>query len=147
MGLHGEQDETQRVGRFVLPHRGGTQVEVGKPICVGGDRPWLCAVKLVGRKNGPDGADAPDDADLVEGQADVTQTLLVRTGRGASPEEAQRDAIAQLTLVYGSPVSPPPEPIILPKPSEPPPPVHDARPAPAPAPKRSWLARIFRRKA
>lgn len=98
-----------RTGRFHLPHRGGTRVEVGEPILLGGPKPWMCAVKLVGQKR--------DD----EPEPDATQTLLVRTGRGATPEEAQREAMAQLTLVYGSPVGPPPTPIISNKATDPPP--------------------------
>jgi hypothetical protein len=56
----------------------------------------MCAVKLVGQKRD----------DITE--PEPTQTLMVRTGRGTTPEEAQREAIANLTLVYGSPVAPPP---------------------------------------
>src|SRR3954471_24778416 len=83
-----EDSPKQRTGRFELAHRGGTRVEVGEPILLGGPKPWMCAVKLVGQKRD----DEPDQ--------DATQTLLVRTGRGATPEEAQREAMAQLTLVY-----------------------------------------------
>jgi hypothetical protein len=55
----------------------------------------MCAVKLVGQKR--------DD----EPEPEATQTLLVRTGRGDTPEEAQREAIAHLTLVYGNPLTAP----------------------------------------
>jgi hypothetical protein len=116
-----EEAPRSRTGRFHVQHRGGARVEVGDPIRVGGDRPWMCAVKLVGHKRD----DAPTDG------AEPTQTLLVRTGRGATPEEAQRDALANLSLVYGSPVGPPPMPRIevkasqrppeLPRASQPPP--------------------------
>jgi hypothetical protein len=92
-----EEEPKSRTGRFHVPHRGGSRIEVGEPIRVGGPKPWMCAVKLVGQKRD----DAPDGAE-------PTQTLLVRTGRGATPEEAQREAITNLTLVYGSPVAPPP---------------------------------------
>jgi hypothetical protein len=112
-GDGGEEEPKSRTGRFHVPHRGGTRVEVGEPIHVGGERPWMCAVKLVGRKR-----DMPEDPDHPE----PTQTLLVRTGRGATAEDARRDALAHLTLVYGSPVEPPPSPVILEKPSDPPPP-------------------------
>jgi hypothetical protein len=121
-------------------------MEVGEPIHVGGTRPWLCAVKLVGRT--PQGfrrvpgdplgdaglprvnQDDPDDersSDLPPEPAaagneasDFTQTLLLRTGRGATADEARRDALAQLALVYGSPVGPAPVAHIseLPPPSD-----------------------------
>jgi hypothetical protein len=97
--------------RFQVPHRGGTRVEVGEAVRLPdvAERPWICAVKLVGRKR-DDGSDA-----------DPTQTLLLRTGRGETAEDARRDALAQLTLVYGSPVEPPPVPVIVQMPSDPPP--------------------------
>jgi len=114
-----------------VKHRGGTRVEVGEPVRVGGDRPWMCAVKLVGQKR-----DLPDDPE----HPDPTQTLLVRTGRGATPEDARRDALAQLTLVYGSPVEPPPSAVISQKPSDPPPPPElpsaDGKP-------KNWLTRLL----
>jgi hypothetical protein len=90
-----EESSKSRTGRFQVQHRGGTRIEVGDPIKIGGPKPWMCAVKLVGHKR--------DDS-----EPEPTQTLLVRTGRGDTPEEAQREAIAHLTLVYGSPVAPPP---------------------------------------
>jgi hypothetical protein len=97
-----DEGPKSRTGRFHVQHRGGARVEVGEPIRVGGARPWMCAVKLVGQKRDDTPVDAPEP----------TQTLLVRTGRGATPEEAQREALANLTLVYGSPVGPPPTPRI-----------------------------------
>jgi hypothetical protein len=121
--MEGGGDKPAR-GRFKVQHRGGTRVEVGEPVRIGGDLPWMCAVKLVGRKT-----DDPEDGE-------PTQTLLVRTGRGATPEDAQRDAMAQLTLVYGSPVEPPPVPVISQKPSDPPPPIGRAR---------GWLSRLLSR--
>jgi hypothetical protein len=51
--------------------------------------------------------------DLEDG--DPTQTLLVRMGRGATPDDARRDALAQLTLVYGTPLEAPPSPLIVQK--------------------------------
>src|SRR5512140_2270245 len=75
-----EEAPRSRTGRFHVQHRGGARVEVGDPIKVGGARPWMCAVKLVGHKRD----DLPDGSE-------PTQTLLVRTGRGETPEEAQRD--------------------------------------------------------
>ena len=126
-----EEEPKSRTGRFHVKHRGGTRVEVGEPVKVGGDRPWMCAVKLVGQKR-----DMPDDPEHPE----PTQTLLVRTGRGATPEDARRDALAQLTLVYGSPVEPPPSAVISQKPSDPPP------PPPAEAddkPGKTWLTRLL----
>jgi hypothetical protein len=90
-----EESSKSRTGRFQVEHRGGTRVEVGEPIRIGGPKPWMCAVKLVGHKR--------DDT-----EPEPTQTLLVRTGRGETPEEAQREAIAHLTLVYGSPLAAPP---------------------------------------
>jgi hypothetical protein len=136
-----EEEPKARTGRFHVQHRGGTRVEVGEPIRVGGDRPWMCAVKLVGRKR-DEGVRAPEDPE-------PTQTLLVRTGRGATAEDARRDALAQLTLVYGSPVEPPPAAIIVQKPSDPPPPM-PTRPPPRPPAEaasspRSWLARLVGR--
>lgn len=102
-----EESPKSRTGRFMLPHRGGARVEVGEPVHIGGPRPWLCVVKLMGK-------DDPHDNES-------TQTLFVRSGRGATPEEAQRDALAQLSLVYGSPVGPAPNTQISKKLSEPPP--------------------------
>ncbi len=128
-----ENSPKNRTGRFSLTHRGGTRVEVSDPILlpvgIGTDRPWLCAVKLLGPKKS-DEEEAADQG--------VTQTLLVRTGRGNTPEEAQRDAMAQLSLMYGTPTAAPPSVVITRKPSEPP-------PAP-PAEKKgfwSFLAGIF----
>ena len=122
-GRSGVAAEGDHPGRFQVAHRGGTRIEVGEPVNVGGSaRPWMCAVKLVGRKR----------EEAVEG--DATQTLLVRMGRGASAEDARRDAIAQLTLVYGSPVEPPPSTLIVTKASDPPP----GRPA-------GWLGRLLAR--
>jgi hypothetical protein len=103
-----EEPPRARTGRFHVQHRGGARIEVGEPIKVGGPKPWMCAVKLVGHKR--------DEA--TEKEPEPTQTLLVRTGRGATPEEAQREALANLTLVYGSPVGPPPKPTIDVKPSQ-----------------------------
>jgi hypothetical protein len=124
-----EEEPKSRTGRFQVKHRGGTRVEVGEPVRVGGDRPWMCAVKLVGQKR-----DVPDDPE----HPDPTQTLLVRTGRGATPEDARRDALAQLTLVYGSPVEPPPSAVISQKPSDPPPPEPAADVKP-----KTWLTRLL----
>jgi len=135
-----EEEPRSRTGRFHVPHRGGTRVEVGEPIRVGGDRPWMCAVKLVGRKRDPTEDPEP------------TQTLLVRTGRGVTAEDARRDALAQLTLVYGSPVEPPPAPIISQKPSDPPPSTTPTVPPSKPrnddagAKPVGWWARLFGRK-
>jgi hypothetical protein len=126
-----EEEPKSRTGRFHVKHRGGTRVEVGEPVHVGGDRPWMCAVKLVGQKR-----DVPEDPEHPE----PTQTLLVRTGRGATPEDARRDALAQLTLVYGSPVEPPPAPVISQKPSDPPPPPGPQAAARKP---KGWLARLL----
>jgi hypothetical protein len=113
-----EESSKSRTGRFHVQHRGGTRVEVGEPIRVGGVKPWMCAVKLVGQKR--------DDP---EPEVEPTQTLLVRTGRGDTPEEAQREAMANLTLVYGSPVNPPPHATIELKASQRPP---ELRPSQAP---------------
>ncbi len=136
-----EEGPKSRTGRFHVPHRGGTRVEVGEPINVGGERPWMCAVKLVGRKRDPTEDPEP------------TQTLLVRTGRGATSEDARRDALAQLTLVYGSPVEPPPAPVIVQKPSDPPPPPMlpavpvggEVGATSSAAPRRSWFGRLIDR--
>ena len=135
-GSHPDHDEEprSRTGRFNVKHRGGAHVEVGEAINVGGEKPWMCAVKLVGKKR--------DIAD----EDEPTQTLLVRTGRGETAEDARREALSQLTLVYGSPVEPPPSPIISQKPSDPPP---SSQPSPtvrrnAP-PARTWFARLLDR--
>jgi hypothetical protein len=105
-----EEESKSRTGRFHVQHRGGTRIEVGDPIKVGGQKPWMCAVKLVGQKR--------DDS-----EPEPTQTLLVRTGRGETPEEAQRQAIQQLTLVYGNPLmAPTPATIELKESQRPPPP-------------------------
>ena len=87
-------EEPKTSKRFQLKHREGMRVEVGEPVHIGGEKPWLCAVKLIGRED-------PD--------TDATQTLYIRAGRGATPEEAQRNALAQLSLVVGSPVGPAPQ--------------------------------------
>jgi len=113
-----EEPERSRTGRFHVQHRGGARVEVGDPIRLGGPRPWMCAVKLVGQKHD----DHPPDAE-------PTQTLLVRTGRGVTPEEAQREALANLSLVYGSPVGPPPVATIEIKESQRPPDEPKPRPS------------------
>ena len=133
-----------RTGRFfVVPHRGGTRVEVSEPIHCGGDAPWMCAVKLVGRKR-----DQPPPGESGESEADATQTLLVRTGRGNTPEEAQRNAMAQLTLVYGTPVDPPPSPTILQKKTDPPPPPDPppSKPPPDRENKPGFFQRLFGRR-
>lgn len=117
-----EESSKSKTGRFHVQHRGGTRVEVGEPIRVGGPKPWMCAVKLVGQKRD----DMPKRED---GEPEPTQTLLVRTGRGDTPEEAQREAIAHLTLVYGSPVAPPPIATIELKPSQRPPEPPPSRPS------------------
>ena len=124
-----EEEPKSKTGRFQFKHRGGTRIEVGEPIHVGGERPWMCAVKLVGQKR-----DVPDDPEMPE----PTQTLLVRTGRGETADDARRDALAHVTLVYGSPVAPPPAALIMQKPSDPPPPMPPAAPGP-----KGWLARLF----
>jgi hypothetical protein len=124
-----EEGPKSRTGRFQVLHRGGTRVEVGEPIFIGpGKKPWLCAVKLVGQKR--------DDTN----EPEPTQTLLVRTGRGDSPEEAQREAMAQLTVVYGSPVNPPPHAVISSKSSAPPPSDDDDPPKPPARP--SFIDRL-----
>jgi hypothetical protein len=125
-----EEEPKSRTGRFQVPHRGGTRVEVGEPINVGGDRPWMCAVKLIGRKRDPTEDPEP------------TQTLMIRTGRGDTAEDARRDALAQLTLVYGSPVEPPPSPIISQKPSDPPPSSDEPSPSVEPPAPQGWFARL-----
>jgi len=127
----GEEGETQRsrTGAFFVPHRDGARVEVSEPIPLG-PKEWLCAVKLVGKK-------------VLDVEGEPTQTLLVRTGRGSTPEEAQRHAMAQLTLMYGTPVGPPPMALITQKPSDPPPSVVEA----APVTKRpGFFARLFGKK-
>jgi hypothetical protein len=133
-----EEEPKSRTGRFHVKHRGGARIEVGEPVHVGGERPWMCAVKLVGQKR-----DVPEDPDMPE----PTQTLLVRTGRGNTAEDARRDALAHLTLVYGSPVAPPPAAIITQKPSDPPPPnLTPTVPPSAGAPKKGFWARLFGKK-
>lgn len=130
-----EEAPRSKTGRFMLTHRGGGRVEVGEPIFVGGDNPWLCAVKLLGRED-------PE----VEGEP--TQTLMVRSGRGATPEEAQRAALAALSLVYGTPVGPAPSTRISKLPSVPPPPPAapphvEEEPAES---KSGWLRRMFKKR-
>ena len=126
-----EEAPRSRTGRFEVLHRGGTRVEVGEPVYLGtsAKKPWLCAVKLVGQKR--------DDTTDPE----PTQTLLVRTGRGETPEEAQREAMSQLTLVYGSPVNPPPQAVISSKSSAPPRPVDDDD-GPEPPRRPSFIDRL-----
>jgi hypothetical protein len=57
-----------------------------------------------------------------------------------TPEEAQRNALSQLSLVYGSPVDPPPNATIVNKKTDPPP------PAPDPPPRPSFFARLLGKK-
>jgi len=128
-----EESPRSRTGPFSIKHRAGTRIEVSEPIHTGGTNPWMCAVKLVGHK-GP------------EEESDATQTLLVRTGRGATPEEAQRNAMAQLTLVYGSPVDPPPSPTIVQKKTDPPSAPRQPVAAPADDKKPTFLQRLFGKK-
>jgi hypothetical protein len=119
-------------GRFQVAHRGGTRVEIGEALLVGGPRPWMCAVKLLGRRR-----------EEPAGDGEASQTLLVRVGRGMTADDARRDAMAQLTLVYGSPVEPAPDPVIVRKASDPPP-----RPPERGAPVRAlrtWLSRLLGR--
>ncbi len=123
-----EDAPRSRSGRFRVAHRAGGRVEVGDAIFIGGERPWLCAVKLLGRE--------ASDAD-----GEPTQTLMVRSGRGATPEEAQRSALAALSLVYGTPVGPAPSTLISRMPSASPPPLEGE-----PEVKSGWLRRIFRRR-
>jgi hypothetical protein len=137
-----ENEPPSRTGRFHLAHRGGSRVEVGEPIHVGGDKPWLCAVKLLGR-------------DEQESDGEATQTLFVRSGRGATADEARRNALAALSLVVGSPVGPPPEPRISRKVTDPPP--SSIRPVDGPLPyvqtnvprdaaQPGWISRLFGKK-
>jgi hypothetical protein len=81
---------------------------------------------------------------VIDVEGDPTQTLLVRTGRGSTPAEAQRHAMAQLTLVYGTPVGPPPMALITQKPSDPPP-AFEA-PAALATKKPGFFARLFGRR-
>jgi hypothetical protein len=75
--------------------------------------------------------DKTDDAE----EGEPTQTLLVRTGRGTTPGDTQRDAMAQLTLIYGSPGEPALQPIISQKPA-----------ASSASPRaRGWLASLLSR--
>jgi hypothetical protein len=102
-------------------------------------KPWMCVVKLLGRD---DQAPRPDDG---LGDHELTQTLLVRTGRGTTPEEAQANALNQLSVVYGSPTAPPPPVIITKKASEPPP-AQAGKDAPAQKATRvGWIRRLFGR--
>jgi hypothetical protein len=137
---HDEDDSPGvRTGRFTLPHRGNTRVEVGEPIRVpdpGASRPWLCVVKLVGHDEEAMSRRGGSEEDDME--ATGTSTLLVRTGRGTTPEEAQRDAVAQLSLLYGTPAGPPPSVVITKKPSEPPPRNEAKKPGPF-----AWLGKLF----
>ena len=123
--------------RLSLPHRNGARMEISEPVRIGGDRPWICMVKLVCHASG-------EAAEGAEGEP--TQTLLLRTGRGQSADEARRDALAQLALVYGSPVGPAPSLRI--SSIRPAPPAPSEAPSPALASKRpgepGWLARLLR---
>jgi hypothetical protein len=126
------EDGAPSTGRFQVAHRDGTRVEVGEAVRVGGARPWMCAVKLMRRKR--------DEAF----DGDTSQTLLVRVGRGATADDARRDAMAQLTLVYGSPVEPAPNPVILRKASDPPPRLEPVdREPPRAGAGRRWIARLL----
>jgi hypothetical protein len=122
----GRKGSAERLTPVDLPHREGTRVHISTPVLVGGEKPWMCAVKLLGHKRTVIPGEDPED--------EPTQTLLLRTGRGVSPEEAQRDALAQITHVYGRPTEPVPEPVIQLKLSTPPP--------PEPGRRRGWLARV-----
>lgn len=111
--------------RFTVPHRGGAMMKVGEPICIGGDKPWLCIVKLL----------APGASPSLAGEeGEHWSTLLLRSGRGNHPDEARRDALAQLALVYGSPVGPAPQAVIS-----------TLDPTPPTPPVAGWLTRLFGR--
>jgi hypothetical protein len=76
---------------MILPRPDGTRVEVSEPFEIGDE--WACVAKLVGREH-----DLPwlgDEPRSEEGH-EVTHTLFMAKGRGASPEEAVRDAMSQV---------------------------------------------------
>jgi hypothetical protein len=93
-------------------------MQVGEPVLVddkSDDPQWLCVAKLVE----PRDKCASDGSPLAE----TTRTILMRTGRGRTPEEARKDAVARLRLVVGTPSRPAPAPLITRKASDPPSPV------------------------
>ena len=92
-----EEEPKSRTGRFHVQHRGGTRVEVGEPIRVGGERPWMCAVKLVGRKR-----DEPRSHEDPEPDADAARANGPRRdGGGCAPRRA-RAADARLRQPGGA---------------------------------------------
>jgi hypothetical protein len=76
---------------MVLPRPDGTRVEVSEPFEIGDE--WACVAKLVGREH-----DLPwlGEEPRSEEDHEVTHTLFMAKGRGASPEEAVRDAMSQV---------------------------------------------------
>lgn len=77
---------------MVLPRADGSRVEVSEPFEIG-EEEWACVAKLVGREH-----DLPwlGEEPRSEEDHEVTHTLFMAKGRGASPEEAVRDAMAQV---------------------------------------------------
>lgn len=85
-------DTTRRLTRgVVLPRSDGSRVEVSEPFEIGDE--WACVAKLVGREH-----DLPwlGEEPRAEEENEVTHTLFMARGRGASPEEAVRDAMSQV---------------------------------------------------
>ncbi|MBI4955289.1 MAG: hypothetical protein HY908_24915 [Myxococcales bacterium] len=103
--------EVDDTGPRVVPTPHGSHVELGEPVWVGGALPWACPAKLVGRdKRLPslhfDDEDSSEAAppQVAEPEApESTHTLLLRTGRGRTPDEARRDAVRRVEEPLGKP--------------------------------------------
>ena len=147
-----------RAGDVAARH--GAHVELGEPVWVGGSLPWACPAKLVGREKRLPRIDFDDDTedrapDEAQPESEPTHTLLLRTGRGRTPEEARQNAASELQRPLAQPPQivpratqspPPPLRIIMDgdevsRPSEPPIEVvaGEARRA-----RRGWLGRLLR---
>jgi hypothetical protein len=85
----------------VIPFRGGTRIVIGVPTQAPNDpKVWRCVGKIIGHRTGLPWAGE-------DGEEEPTHTVLLRSGRGSTPEAAEEDVLRQLRFVYGeSRVSP-----------------------------------------
>lgn len=81
---------------LILPRPDGTRVEVSEPFEIADE--WVCVAKLVGKEHDLPwlGEDAPP-----EQEDEITHTLFMARGRGASSEQAVRDAMTQVERSTG----------------------------------------------
>ena len=133
------------------------QIVLGDVVHVGGERPYACLAKLIGKERrlpviGFDDESTHDGRgslpeEPAEEQPEPTHTLMVVTGRGRTPEDARRTARRQLAKIQQQAVRiqqtnfPVPELIGIDPTPKPP----EVAPAPAdPPPQRGFFARVFK---